>query len=56
MRRDYLLFLQDILKAVQSFVAGMDFDTFSADDRVKGAVAWKLVIIGEAVKNIPASV
>ncbi len=59
MKRGYLLFLQDILRAIQSieeFVAGMDFDVFAADDRVKSAVVWKLVTIGEAAKNIPAQV
>ncbi len=59
MKRDYILFLQDILEAVErieAFVAGMDFATFAANDCVKSAEAWKLVTIGEAVKNLPSSV
>lgn len=57
MKRDYPLFLKDILEAMESieeFVAEMEFDAFSKDDCVKSAVVWKLVTIGEAAKNIPA--
>jgi len=54
--RDYTLYLKDILAAIESiesFVAGMDLETFEADDRTTSAVMRKLELIGEAVKQIP---
>lgn len=56
MKRDYRLFLQDILAAchhIQKFVSGMDFEQFESDEKTSSAVIRKLEIIGEAVKNIP---
>ena len=56
MRRDYKLFIKDILDAIQKieeFVAGMDFEEFKNDDKTVSAVVRKLEIIGEATKNIP---
>ena len=56
MKRDYKLFLQDIVRAseyIQEFVQGMDFDQFLKDEKTSSAVIQKLGIIGEAVKNIP---
>ena len=56
MKRDYRLFLQDILDAchhIQSFVQSMDFEQFESDEKTSSAVIRKLEIIGEAVKNIP---
>ncbi|MCL6613169.1 MAG: DUF86 domain-containing protein [Firmicutes bacterium] len=57
--RDYRLYLKDILAAIQSietFVAGMDENAFSADDKTASAVMRKLEIIGEAAKFIPEEV
>lgn len=54
--RDWKLYLNDILAAVDSieqFVAGMDLETFRADDKTTSAVMRKLEIIGEASKRIP---
>jgi uncharacterized protein with HEPN domain len=54
--RDYTLYLKDILAAIESiesFIAGMDLDTFQTDDKTTSAVIRKLEIIGEAVKQIP---
>ena len=54
--RDYTLYLKDILAAIESiesFIAGMDLDTFHIDDKTTSAVIRKLEIIGEAVKQIP---
>ena len=56
MKRDYKLFLQDIVKAseyIQEFVEGIDFDQFLKDEKTSSAVIQKFEIIGEAVKNIP---
>ena len=57
--RDRSLYLKDILRAIESietFTAGIDFDTFRADDKTASAVIRKLEIIGEAVKQIPEEV
>lgn len=54
--RDSTLYLKDILAAIDSierFTAGMDLETFQADDKTTSAVMRKLEIIGEAVKQIP---
>jgi uncharacterized protein with HEPN domain len=54
--RDRTLYLKDILSAIESiesFIAGMDLDTFQTDDKTASAVVRKLEIIGEAVKQIP---
>lgn len=48
--------LGDILKAVtdvETFVAGMDVETFAADDKTFAAVLYALVVIGEASKALP---
>ncbi|GAB4145345.1 MAG: DUF86 domain-containing protein [Candidatus Promineifilaceae bacterium] len=57
--RDYTLYLKDILAAIDSieaFVAGMDREAFTTDDKTASAVLRKLEIIGEAVKQIPHEV
>ena len=54
--RDYTLYLKDILGAIESiesFIAGMDLESFQTDDKTTSAVMRKLEIIGEAVKQIP---
>lgn len=54
--RDYGLYIKDILSAmdsIESFVEGMKFDEFRADDKTSSAVIRKFEIIGEATKNIP---
>lgn len=56
MKRDYKLFLQDILNAceyIQEFVKDVDFDLFQDDEKTSSAVIRKFEIIGEAAKNIP---
>ena len=56
--RDHTLFIMDILQAIErieSFVDGMDYDAFVADDKTLSAVVRKLEIIGEAVKQLPES-
>lgn len=54
--RDYKLYLKDILDAmasIETFVEGMDFEAFRADDKTSSAVIRKFEIIGEAAKKIP---
>lgn len=59
MKRDYKLFVQDILNAIndiEEFIGGMDYIQFSGDEKTKSAVVWQIHIIGEATKNIPKSI
>jgi uncharacterized protein with HEPN domain len=56
MKRDYRLFLQDIVDAcghIAAFVEGMDVDAFVLDEKTSSAVIQKFEVIGEATKNIP---
>lgn len=57
--RNYCLFLKDILEAcrhIEAFVQGMTLADFCEDEKTKSAVIRKLEIIGEAAKQIPASI
>lgn len=59
MTRNYLLYVEDILEAMESieeFIGGMDYLQFSEDDKTRSAVVWKIENIGEAVKNIPKQI
>ena len=59
MKRDYKLFLRDILEAceaIQEFIEGISLDEFVQDDKTSSAVIRKFEIIGEATKNIPDSI
>jgi uncharacterized protein with HEPN domain len=56
MKRDYTLYLQDILDCIEKideFVGDMDYEEFVEDDKTSSAVVRKLEIMGEAAKNIP---
>jgi len=56
MKRDYRLFLKDIIDAmdaIEKFVEGMELEAVMEDDKTLSAVIRKFEIIGEAVKNIP---
>ncbi|HHT9134084.1 MAG TPA: HepT-like ribonuclease domain-containing protein [Candidatus Avalokitesvara rifleensis] len=56
MRRDYRLFIEDILdciEKIEQFVGDMSFDEFVQDDKTSSAVIRKIEIIGEAAKNVP---
>lgn len=59
MKRQYNLFIKDMLECVErieEFTGNMNFKEFLEDDKTKSAVVRKLEIIGEAAKNIPASI
>ncbi len=59
MKRDYLDYLQDIIDSIndiESFVSGMNFNSFEKDKKTLNAVVRSLEIIGEAVKKIPDEV
>jgi uncharacterized protein with HEPN domain len=58
-RRDHEDYLRDMVHAAEkaeSFIEGMDFDSFQQDEKTAWAVLKALEIVGEASKNIPQSV
>ena len=59
MKREWQLFVQDIYDAMQyikEFVGTMKQKEFLADEKTRSAVTFKIENIGEASKNIPATV
>lgn len=58
-KRDYLMFLEDILDSInqiESYIFGMSFQDFSIDRKTIDSVIRNIEIIGEASKNIPGSI
>ncbi len=56
MKRDYRLFIKDIIAAMESiegFVEGMSFEELMQDDKTASAVIRKFEIVGEATKRLP---
>jgi uncharacterized protein with HEPN domain len=56
MLRDYRLYLEDILEAIQkidSYLHSISFEQFNQDNMRIDAVVRNLEIIGEATKHIP---
>lgn len=56
MKRDYPLFIRDMLSAIDSvedFVEGMSLDELIKDDKTSSAVIRKFEVIGEAAKHLP---
>jgi uncharacterized protein with HEPN domain len=51
----YLLDILEHISALDQFLAGKSFDEFAGDELLKAAVHSKLVIIGEAVSQLPDS-
>jgi uncharacterized protein with HEPN domain len=59
MTREYKLFIKDIVEAIKDlelFIGEMDYEEFLKDKKTQKAVVWQIHIIGEATKNIPASI
>lgn len=55
MRKDYRLYLDDILDAIhqiRSYVQGQDEEAFASDRKTQDAVIRNLEIIGEAAGNL----
>ncbi len=53
------LYLTDIIEAadaIERFVAGVDLTKFLGDELRQSAVLQKLIVIGEAVAQIPAEI
>ena len=54
--RHYSLFIEDTLDAInkiESYIKGLNFESFSQNNIVIDAVIRNLEIIGEAIKNVP---
>ncbi len=59
MKRDYQLFVKDIIAAMESieeFVGDMTLEELQADEKTSSAVIRKFEIIGEASKHIPPKI
>ncbi|MBW4523875.1 MAG: DUF86 domain-containing protein [Phormidium tanganyikae FI6-MK23] len=57
--RDWRLRIRDILCAIeeiQTFIVGMDYETFEQNSIVVKAVLYNLVILGEATRGIPLEI
>jgi uncharacterized protein with HEPN domain len=57
--RSYRIYLHDIIDAMENievFTRGMSFEEFSADTKTISAVRDKLIVIGEAAKQIPVKI
>jgi uncharacterized protein with HEPN domain len=55
----YIDYVNDALEAIEkaaAFVAGMDYEEFSRDDKTIYAVIRALEVVGEATKKIPQEV
>ena len=52
----YFKVIYESMDATQTFVEGLDYDTFVVDDKTNSAVVYKLEKIGEAVKHIPDTI
>ena len=59
MQRDYNTYLQDIIDAIQKiekYTKNLSFENFLIDELIQDGVLKNLIIIGEAVKNIPEDI
>lgn len=59
MKEEFLDYITDALNAMtsaESFIEGMEFETFRNDNKTIFAVIRALEIVGEAVKRIPESI
>lgn len=58
MKRDYRLFVRDMILAMESieaFVGAVSLSDLKQDDKTASAVVRKFEVIGEATKQIPES-
>jgi uncharacterized protein with HEPN domain len=59
MTRSYVFYLQDIVDAIadiDQYIAGMAEAQFLTDRKTQDAVVWRISVIGEATKHIPARI
>ena len=55
MKRNYILYLQDIsdkIEKITSYIDGMSYDDFVKDDKTVSACIREIEVIGEATKQI----
>jgi len=58
-KKDYILFLEDILNAIekiQRYTRGLTLEGLSSNDMATDAILRNFEIIGEAAKNVPEKV
>lgn len=56
MSRDASLYLEDIREScrkIEAYSEGLTRETFEEEAKTAEAVAWNLVVVGEAVKQLP---
>jgi len=59
MKRDYVMFIEDILEAIskiEKYVENYTYVDFAGDAKTVDAVLMNFAILGEAVKHIPEEV
>ncbi|GGK36708.1 DUF86 domain-containing protein [Caldalkalibacillus thermarum] len=56
MTKKYIMFLEDILKCIEEYTKGMDFEKFRNNQLVIDAVIRNLEVIGEASKYVPVEI
>jgi uncharacterized protein with HEPN domain len=59
MKRDYRLYLDDILEAIgkiEKYTEGLSFEEFRQDGKTVDAVIMNFTVIGEAAKQIPEKI
>ena len=59
MKRDYILFLEDIsdrIEKINKYIEGMYFEDFKIDDKTVSACIREIEVIGEATKQIPKEI
>jgi len=59
MKRDYRLYLDDILEAIgkiEKYTKGLNEGQFKKDDKTVDAVIRNFLVLSEAVKHIPQSI
>ena len=59
MKRDYLLFLEDIvhrIEKIEAFTDGMCYEDFQNDEKTISACIREIEVIGEATKQIPKDI
>lgn len=59
MKRDYRLYLDDILEAInkiEKYTEGLNIEQFQEDDKTIDAVIRNFTVIGEAAKHVPPSI
>ncbi len=57
--RNYKIYISDILECIHyiyDFIGERNYKEFIADNKTSSAVVLKLIVIGEASKNVPGTI